>query len=921
MATRYVSNVASNGYGLGNDSTGNGTQATPYLTINKAVTVSSNGDTINVNGTSSTKLSANHPYVENSGSGFLQIAISVVVQRDPSQTDSTGFVVIQPVANTTRVMSCGLDSGVTGQTFSDLWFDNLVGSSGITALTPHASSLSLTLIRCGGLNISSSGAFIGSTSGTNPVTLDRCILDSTNLGGFISWQSGNLIIKGGTYTGMTGGQKIVVAGSTGVTQGSFTLQADINGGVAAFGGNGIPYYQTGGVVTGFAASGFSFTNCQRGFNFAGGSDAAMAITGSWTMNNFTVTYGSNSTLTFFTGTTENFVAPTIHDFTITEPRTDGTSVACFDLLSCTGSPLIYNGTINNSGQTYCLKVGSDGPSNNTNNSTAGTGFQNLGDVSGNAYVDQFFTTQSYAQTAFSYLGYIMFSLKKTGSPTGTISCSLYADNSGNPGSLIETAANTLAATALTTSVQTIEFDFQSRTHITPGTKVHVVLSYSGGTGINGTDYVLIAENTTTTAGSVLKSSDNASWSADSSHALLFVCATGAWAIIDPVVRNCVINGNNYNVQQHGLILGCTTRGQMYRNQHFNTTITNIFKFNKASSGNRAVAWGNLVVTGTTYSNSYLFAQKAGQYADYVNNTFVTTGACTAAAVFIPDNQGNFGLTVANGMVADNIRVMNNIFVNASTTGTTPTYNAIANPIGQYATNITIDYNDVYTTHGNPIGIVNGTTYSSWATWKAVNLASHLVSPDAHSINTDPLLANESNPTTYTDFIPALNSPVKGVGINMNGTVPTDYVGNNYSLAPDIGAFSLSPYYLVTQINKIVLNPFTGQFDYAGLTKAVADLLYAPTATQYTTTTSLAIPPSKGKTVIFADATSASITITLPDSTLCAGGSFKVIKKDSTGNTVTLATAGGQTIDGSATKVLSSQYNSFTADSDGANYYG
>lgn len=52
MAIWYVSNEAINGYTVGNDTTGNGSAALPYLTIAKAITAAANtGDTIYVNGT------------------------------------------------------------------------------------------------------------------------------------------------------------------------------------------------------------------------------------------------------------------------------------------------------------------------------------------------------------------------------------------------------------------------------------------------------------------------------------------------------------------------------------------------------------------------------------------------------------------------------------------------------------------------------------------------------------------------------------------------------------------------------------------------------------------------------------------------------------------------------------------------------
>jgi hypothetical protein len=50
MPTLHVSKTATNGYGVGNDTTGDGSKASPYLTITKAfITAAANGDSILVN--------------------------------------------------------------------------------------------------------------------------------------------------------------------------------------------------------------------------------------------------------------------------------------------------------------------------------------------------------------------------------------------------------------------------------------------------------------------------------------------------------------------------------------------------------------------------------------------------------------------------------------------------------------------------------------------------------------------------------------------------------------------------------------------------------------------------------------------------------------------------------------------------------
>jgi hypothetical protein len=71
-------------------------------------------------------------------------------------------------------------------------------------------------------------------------------------------------------------------------------------------------------------------------------------------------------------------------------------------------------------------------------------------------------------------------------------------------------------------------------------------------------------------------------------------------------------------------------------------------------------------------------------------------------------------------------------------------------------------------------------------------------------------------------------------------------------------------------------------------------------------------------VIKADATSGGITVALP-SAAPNPVTYTVIKADATGNTVTVDPFGSQTINGSATRILSAQWETVTLRSDGSNW--
>jgi hypothetical protein len=86
-----------------------------------------------------------------------------------------------------------------------------------------------------------------------------------------------------------------------------------------------------------------------------------------------------------------------------------------------------------------------------------------------------------------------------------------------------------------------------------------------------------------------------------------------------------------------------------------------------------------------------------------------------------------------------------------------------------------------------------------------------------------------------------------------------------------------------------------------------------TVSTITTTTTLS-----GERVVFADATSAAFTVTLPDATTAAGKRVDIKRINSGSNVVTVGSAGG-TIDGASTFSLSQQYESITVVSDGTNW--
>jgi hypothetical protein len=72
-------------------------------------------------------------------------------------------------------------------------------------------------------------------------------------------------------------------------------------------------------------------------------------------------------------------------------------------------------------------------------------------------------------------------------------------------------------------------------------------------------------------------------------------------------------------------------------------------------------------------------------------------------------------------------------------------------------------------------------------------------------------------------------------------------------------------------------------------------------------------------VVYADATSAAFTVTLPTAVSKAGQTYTIKRANAGVNNVTVGTTSSQTIDGSTTYVLSAQYKYVTVVSNGSNW--
>lgn len=79
-----------------------------------------------------------------------------------------------------------------------------------------------------------------------------------------------------------------------------------------------------------------------------------------------------------------------------------------------------------------------------------------------------------------------------------------------------------------------------------------------------------------------------------------------------------------------------------------------------------------------------------------------------------------------------------------------------------------------------------------------------------------------------------------------------------------------------------------------------------------------IPP--GVSVVLSNAASGAVTLTLPPADESAGRRLAIKKTDASANAVTIDGSGAETIDGSATLVLATQYNATTIICDGSQWW-
>ena len=798
-ATWYVSNVANNGYALGVDTNNCTAVGTPCLTINGAHGKASAGDTIIVNPSGTC-------YSENSGSSYLAVTKALTIEGDPSLLASQGKYCLQGTS-TTRTLNVQASA-----TFINTAIDANAGgkSSALVVVQAAASTAAFSNVDIKNLT-STNYAFL--QNGATTLILDKVSMTAANgnasTTGFVNVFTAGLTVNatGVNLSGIANG----IVSTAHVATGGITVGASADGTRSSFANVATPiYYPYGGVQTLVDIESADFSGTETQAIYGGNSGAESVATFKVKSCNFTQTgpsievngasgaYGSmeisynvhNSPAAFIQANGMGFGNANVHHNTVTQT---GATADPFLINGGTSGIAFANNKVTTdrgagSNTGHVFQIGSDGQSTFSSNTAAATTTLKLGDQASDAFVYQPVTASvggSAIPSSFS------FQLSRVGSPTGTITAYLYSNNSGVPGSVLDTSDLTgvtlgsFSAASLTGTPTWYQFWLPDHPTITTGT-YHVVLKYSGSG--DASDYVALQANASGTAAG--SSSNGTSWTAGS-NAALFQFQYANFDLIEPVLHDNVVTITTTGTTGvHNYFCGGTLGCKMYNNQAYGGSISYIFKLTDGSNGSYpAIAFDNLAFQGnSTNGGRQLFRDKGARSATWYQNSAVMSGnglsnVMTADNDYDPTNTPQY-----SGQPSQNGVFKNNILYGVNASGAAYIYvlgNATDTAGSVKVVNPTLNNNAVYfdgtVTPMNDIRSGVGTNVTTWAGVQALGF-------ETNGVNADPKLSNEANPTKLPDFTPVSNSPAGGAGSPaVTVTVPSDFNGTSFLAPPDDGA--------------------------------------------------------------------------------------------------------------------------------------
>lgn len=795
MTIYYVSNSAVNGYVSGSDANAGTSAGAAKLTITGAIAAASASDTIYINPTGVN-------YSENSsGLNYLQInKANLTIETDPAYVVSVGKATITSPTAGTRTVNMN-EAGITlrnvkvdnaSQTRNAVFCQSFSSHnySGIDFLNLGANAVAITAQNNNAYNI----------------TIDKCTLLAAN-----GNASGTKLHQ---ITGTLGGMATTIKGSvTDTTGGLFVAGAGFGGTVTIVKSSdgtrnsvsnatiGVQNLSTN-VTTTFSIKDTDFISCTTGIGDGGTGTATLA---SLTVNNnrfsgldasasakdiaFVSTI-SDGEIAYneFRGAHQNLQLSSaaiagleVHD-NVVNVTGMATTIPHFSQSRGGAGLKYYNNKITSDTDSRLIALGGEGyPTIVTNSGGSLSGDQPLGDVSGNTYIAQIFTYPTNTTALFGrYLGSFDVGLKKTGSPTGTVTAYLYSWSDSAPYQVLATSAFTLDASLLTTSYQQVRFWFNSRTQLSFGTVYWIVLKYSG--TIDGSNYVNIQRYTAGTAGMKSSSGQPETWGATSNAHGFKVCQINL-EMTQPRVYNNELRATSASAITHVIIVNGSDGALVYNNQIYGGAIGTLFKVCDGSV-QTLMSYNNLI-SFTNSGDGAALHDKGSNNAYFYNNT-VAVYSGNNKALFL---EGDWNSGYLNGTPTQSPTVINNIFASLTSDGGSIVQLGNDEALDYTITNPTLDYNVYGGIASKTFAKVNLgqaailTTYTTLAEFRAA------VGDDANSTDDEPTLTNSdilSPPTTPSGFVPVYSSSGVGDGVYISSVI-TDYYGNTRPLIPSIGA--------------------------------------------------------------------------------------------------------------------------------------
>lgn len=165
--TIYVSSIAFGGIAIGDDTNGNGTLSKPYLTVDKAVTSGSEGNTIALNGNPASPTDYRHATFINLTKGYS------------FQPVFSYGAIISSTSTGNRVIACSLATGQTA-TFGKLTVDGRNVCTTCITTPDQSSTYTLNIVGTKLLNFTQYGCFSNGSATKANINYTNAIIASSN---------------------------------------------------------------------------------------------------------------------------------------------------------------------------------------------------------------------------------------------------------------------------------------------------------------------------------------------------------------------------------------------------------------------------------------------------------------------------------------------------------------------------------------------------------------------------------------------------------------------------------------------------------------------------------------------------------------------------------------------------------------------